>query len=181
MFLLLWGKFMYQSPCRIRIAFFTIKFWVINSNLLKQMSNFPSDAYRWKWKGQNGLEFWSGLAMIWSKLTSFMLCCSAVQMWLRCILWLRTIWQYRTARIQRILSTGRWWILTLLIQGTTVLKNVSCSYAARVLDIPNFLTCLQSSVVTIIVTNLSKSDEVYLPYGPAASAVYMWCWFVIVI
>jgi len=33
------------------------------------------------------------------------------------------------------------------------------------------LTCLQSSVVTIIVTNLSKSVEVYLPYGPSAAAV----------
>jgi hypothetical protein len=35
MLLHLWGKFMYQSPCSIRIEFFVINFWVINCNLLK--------------------------------------------------------------------------------------------------------------------------------------------------
>jgi hypothetical protein len=34
MLLLLWGKFIYQSPCRIRIAFFVINFRVISCNLL---------------------------------------------------------------------------------------------------------------------------------------------------
>ena len=47
--------------------------------------------------------------------------------------------------------------MTLLIQGTTILRNVSCSYAARVLVLLGLLTCLRSSVVTIIVTSLSKS------------------------
>jgi len=48
---------------------------------------------------------------------------------------------------------------------------VSCSYAARVLALPDLLTCLQSSIVTIIVINPSKSVEVHLPQGPSAAAV----------
>jgi len=141
--------------------------------------NFLWDVYRWNWKKQNGLELQSGLALIWCELTSFMLCCSVVRRQLRCILWLGTMWQYWTARILPILSTVRWQILALLIQGTTIQRNVSCSYTARVLAIPDLLTSLQSSVVTIIVTNLSKSFAVYMPYGPSAAAVWMWCWFFI--
>ena len=97
--------------------------------------------------------------MIWSKLTSFMLCCSTVRMRLRCILWLGTMWQYWTARILPMLSTGRWQILTLLIQGINILRNVSCSYATRVLALPDLLTNLWSSVVIIIVTNPRKSVQ----------------------
>jgi len=115
--------------------------------------------------------------MIWSKLTFALLCCSAVIRQLRCILWLGTMWQFWTAKILPMLSTGRWQILTLLIQGTTVQRNVSCSYAARVLALPDLLTCLQSSVVRIIVTNPSKSVEVHLPYGPSAATVCIWYWF----
>ena len=59
----------------------------------------------------------------------------------------------------------------LLIQGTILLRNVSCSCAASVLALPDLLTCLQSSVVTIIVTNPNKSVAVYLPYGSSAAAV----------
>jgi hypothetical protein len=121
------------------------------------MSSFLSHEYRLEWKKQKVLELWSGIAMIWSKLTSSMLCYSAVRRRLRCILWLGTMWQYWAAWILPMLSTGRWLILTLLIQGTTILRNVSCSYAAGLLALPDLLTCLWSSVVRIIVTNLSKS------------------------
>ena len=51
------------------------------------------------------------------------------------------------------------------------MRNVSCSYAARVLGLLDLLTCFQSSVVTIIVTNPGKSVEVHLPYGPSAAAL----------
>jgi hypothetical protein len=136
MFLLWWGKFMYLSPCRIGTAFFAINFWVINWNLLTQMSNFLSNE---EWKKQKVLELWSGITMIWSKLTSFTLCCSAVRIRLRCILWLGTMWQYWTARILPMLSTGRWQILMQLIQGTTIQRNVSCSYAARVACLTRFV------------------------------------------
>jgi hypothetical protein len=149
---------MYHSPCIIRIEFFH-NIWVINSNLFKWMSNFPSDEYRWKWKKQNGLELGSGLAIIWSKLTSFLLCCSAVRMWLRCILWLGTMWQYWTVMILPLLSTGKWQILTLLIQGKTIQRNVSCSYEARVDALPYLLACLRSSVVTIIVTAVATGSK----------------------
>ncbi len=84
--------------------------------------------------------------MIWSKLTSFMLCCSTVRKLLKCILWVGTMWRYWTARIPPLLSTGRWQILTLFSSHTTILKNVSCTYAPRVL----VLLDLQSSAVTII-------------------------------
>jgi hypothetical protein len=40
-----------------------------------------------------------------------------------------------------------------------------------VLALPDLLTCLQSSIVTIIVINPSKSVEVHLPQGPSAAAV----------
>ena len=119
--------------------------------------------------------------MIWSELTSFMLCCSSVRRRLRCILWLGPMWQYWTTRILPMLSTGRWQILMLLIQGTTILRNVSCSYAARVLALPDLLTCLRSSVVRIIVTNPSKSVEVRVPFGPSAAAVCIWYWFFILL
>ena len=80
--------------------------------------------------------------MIWSKLTFALLCCSAVRRQLRCILWLGTMWQCWTARILPMLSTGRWQILMLLIQGTTLLRNVSCSYAGRVLAFTRFVDLL---------------------------------------
>jgi len=160
---------------------FTIKFWTINFKLLKKMSNFQWDEYRWKWKKQNDLEVWSELALIWSKLTSFVLCCSAVRMQLRCILCLGTMWQYWRARILPMLSTGRWQILMLLIQSTTILRNVSCSYAARVLALPDLLTCLWGSVVTIIVTNLSKSVEVHVSFVCSAATGCIWYWFFILV
>jgi len=59
----------------------------------------------------------------------------------------------------------------LLIQGTTLLRNVSCSYAGRVLALPDLLTCLWSSVITIVVTNPRKSVEVHVPFGSSAAAV----------
>ena len=61
--------------------------------------------------------------------------------------------------------------MALLIESTTILRNVSCSYAARVLALPDLFTCLRSSVVRIIVTNPSKSVEVHVPFGPSPAAV----------
>ena len=119
--------------------------------------------------------------MIWSKLTSFMLCCSAVRRQLRCILWLGTMWQCWTARILPMLSTGRWQILTLLIQRTTTQRNISCSSAGWVLALPDLLTCLQSSVVTIIVTNPRKTFEVHVPFVPSAATVCVWHRFFILL
>jgi hypothetical protein len=49
--------------------------------------------------------------------------------------------------------------------------SVFCSYAAGVLALPDLLTCLQSSVVTIIAINPSKSVEVHVPFGPSPAAV----------
>jgi hypothetical protein len=74
------------------------------------------------------------VAITWSKLTSVMLCFSAVRRRLRCILWLGPMWQYWTARILPLLSTGRWQTLTLLSSGKALLRNVYCNYAARVHD-----------------------------------------------
>ena len=128
------------------------------------MSNFPSDEYKWKWKKQNGLELWSGLAMIWCELTSFILCCSAVRRRLRCIVWGGTMWQYWTARILPMLSTGRWHIWTLLIEGTTILRDVCCNNAARVFALQDLLTCFWIIIIIITVTNPSKSVEVHMPF-----------------
>jgi hypothetical protein len=110
---------------------------------------------------------------IWSKLTSFLLCCSTVRRQLRFILWVGTMWQYWTTRISPLLSTGRWQILMLFSSGTTILKNIYCSYVARVIVLPDFHICLQSSVVTIIGTNTNKSVQVHMSFGPSTVSLYM--------
>ena len=145
------------------------------------MLNFLSDQYRRQWKNQNGLELESGVAMIWSKLTFFMLCCSTVRRMLRCILWLGTMWQYWTAWILPLLSTGRWQILTLFSSGTTMLKNACCSYTARVLVLPDIHICLQSSAVTIIGTNTSKSVKVHVPFETSTATVCISNWLFILL
>ena len=61
----------------------------------------------------------------------------------------------------------------LFSSRTTILKNVSCSYAPRVL----VLSDLQSSAVTIIGTTPSKSIEVHVPFGPSAATVCISNWF----
>jgi len=81
------------------------------------------------------------------------------------------VWEEALVKKKNLCTLQRAQRLMLLIQGTTIQRNVSCSYTARVLATPDLLTCLQSSVVKIIVTNVSKSVEVYLPYGPFAAAV----------
>jgi len=60
--------------------------------------------------------------------------------------------------------------LTLLIQGRNLQRNVSCSYAGRVLALPELLTCLWSTVITVVVTNPKKSVEVHVPFGFSAAA-----------
>ena len=59
--------------------------------------------------------------------------------------------------------------MTLLIEGTTILRDVRCSDAARVLALPDLLNCFQN--IFIIVTNPSKTVEVHVPFGPSAAAV----------
>ena len=56
--------------------------------------------------------------------------------------------------------------MTLLIQGINILRNVSCSYATRVLALPDLLACLRSSVFRIIATIPSKSVQSMCHLGP---------------
>ena len=62
--------------------------------------------------------------------------------------------------------------MTLLIEGTTIPRDVCCSDAARLLALQDLLTYFRG--IIIIVTNPSKSVEVHVPFGPSAAVcLYM--------